>query len=106
MDDSGNGEKVAEATNPVTTVASSVPSAPKGKRNTSGTKKGKKPEEQIGPREALELLQSALSYCQRAGLVVAYGNRAGKLIINIHGAQYDPIQPDYKFVPVLSHEGK
>lgn len=106
MEDSGNGERAVEATNQVATAASSQTSVPRGKRSTSGTSRGKKSEAQIGPREALELLQSALSYCQRAGLVVAYGNRSGKLIINIHDAQYDPTQPDYKFVPVLSRGGK
>jgi len=52
----------------------------------SGTKQGvvKKPVA-IGPGEALEILASALHYCQQAGLVVRVGNANGGVTIILEG---------------------
>ena len=45
---------------------------------------GKKPVV-IGPGEALEILASALHYCQQAGLVVRAGNANGGATIILEG---------------------
>ncbi len=37
---------------------------------------------------ALKLLESALSYCVEAGMIVDIYNADGKMIMEIHGAQY------------------
>lgn len=50
----------------------------------SGTKPGAaKPA--IGPAEAVEILQSALGYCQQAGLMVRAGNANGGITIIVPG---------------------
>lgn len=43
----------------------------------------------ITAQEALDILASALSYCQQAGLKVNAGNAEGQLVIAIDGAQMD-----------------
>jgi hypothetical protein len=52
----------------------------------SGTKRvaAKKPVA-IGPSEALDILASALRYCQQAGLVVQAGNANGGVTIILEG---------------------
>jgi hypothetical protein len=43
----------------------------------------------ITAQEALDILASALSYCQQAGLRVNAGNAEGQLVIAIDGARID-----------------
>jgi hypothetical protein len=50
----------------------------------SKTRKGAPP---IGKAEALQILESALSYCLQSGLDVRVGNVTGKLVVTIGGAE-------------------
>ncbi len=43
----------------------------------------------IGKQEALEMLASAINYCQQSGLLVRAGNVDGKLALTIEGAHID-----------------
>ncbi len=52
----------------------------------NGERKSKRTAPPIGKAEALELLASAVSYCQSAGLTVRAGNVGGALTLAIDGA--------------------
>jgi hypothetical protein len=53
----------------------------------SGRDQGQPDRRPIAPEEALQILFSAVGYCQRAGLKVQAGNAAnGKLVIAVTGA--------------------
>jgi hypothetical protein len=41
----------------------------------------------LPPNEALSMLQSAIGYCQRAGLHVLYANGGNSITLTIEGAQ-------------------
>jgi hypothetical protein len=41
----------------------------------------------LPPNEALSMLQSAIGYCQRAGLRVRYSNGGNHIVLAIEGAQ-------------------
>ncbi len=105
MASSGNGETDPVKAEGVHTVANSANSQRSGKRNTAATAKQ---EQQLGAAEALEVLNSAVNYCNKAGLPVTYLNRAGKLILFIEGAHCDPTAKGAKFLPlpVLASEGE
>lgn len=95
MVDSGNGDGASVRAEVAPMVASSQPSKPKGKRNT---KSAKKPGQQFGARAALEFLNSAVAYCNQAGLRVTYVNQAGRLVVFVYGAKYDPTSTGSNFV--------
>lgn len=52
------------------------------------------------PSEALDMLKSALWYCQQAGLRVAAGNRAGVLTVQVNGAEYVTTGSGWELVPI------
>lgn len=56
----------------------------------------------IGMQEALELLASAINYCQQAGLLVQAGNIDGKLALTVEGAHVDRSGPVVRFVAGIS----
>lgn len=74
----GNGVSENSMGKPVT-VASSKTSPKKGKRSTKSTK------QPITQGEALEMLASALNYCQQAGLSVTGYNETNGLVLFIEG---------------------
>lgn len=55
----------------------------------STTKRAKRKMPPITPQEAIEILTSAVSYCQQAGLTVKAGNADGNLALVIEGAHVD-----------------
>lgn len=61
------------------------------------TKRNDKP---LSPVEALDMLHSALWYCQQAGLKVAAGNRAGVLTLQVNGAEYVTTGSGWELVPI------
>ncbi len=74
----------------------------KGSDNTMSTNgKGKRSEEPLSPAEALDMLKSALTYCQQAGLKVAAGNRAGVLTLQVNGAEYITTGGGWELVPIV-----
>ena len=62
----------------------------------------------ITPEEAIQLLSSALSYCQQAGLTIRAGNDGNTLHLVLPGVNYDitqtPSGPRARFT-VLAHAG-
>lgn len=99
MANSGSGEVALERADAAPTAANSQPSRPKGKPNTKGARK----QEQYGPSEALEFLNSAVGYLNRAGLRVTYINQEGRLVLFIRGARYVPdASTGIPFEPVLA----
>ena len=81
VENSGNGENVGSTAKPVT-AASSKNSPKNGKRSTKSTK------QPITQGEALELLTSALSYCQQSGLSVTGYNETNGLVLCIKGVTH------------------
>lgn len=69
--------------------------------NTNAT--SKRSETPLTPVEALDMLHSALWYCQQAGLRVAAGNRAGVLTLQVNGAQYVTTGGGWELVPLSAH---
>lgn len=75
-------------------AVNSQPSAKPGKPNTGATGKGearplprpaRRREISITPDEALQILQSAVSYCQHAGIAVTYANGPEGLTLHLAG---------------------
>jgi hypothetical protein len=94
-------------------AVSSASLARKGKRSTGTTRRGgPRP---ITPEESVQLLQSAISYMQRAGLSVLYVNSLEGLVLTLPGVLYgtndpgteprfflgvlDPIHPEPELAP-------
>ena len=81
----GNGENASVTTQKANTVEPSIPSRQSGKRSTKGTRSS------ITPAEAVELLTSALAYCNDAGIEIeGYNDDPVTLVLVVPGAQYDP----------------
>lgn len=59
----------------------------------STTKHAKRKTLPITPQEAIEILASAVSYCQQAGLTVKAGNADGNLALVIEGAHVENTGP-------------
>ena len=57
------------------------------------TKRARRKTQTITPQEAIEILASAVSYCQQAGLTVKAGNAEGNLALVIEGAYVDNTGP-------------
>jgi len=69
----------------------------KDKKPMSATKrKGKKPT--ITQQDAIEMLASAINYCQQTGLKVKAGNLDGKLALLVEGAAVDQAGSVLRFV--------
>lgn len=66
----------------------------------SATKNGEKSKRDtsIGKAEALQLLASAVNYCQQSGLAVNAGNVGGRLAIMIEGATLERMGDAVRFV--------
>ena len=64
-------------------VANSTNSQTKGKRSTRKTARP------ITPAEAAQILASALSYCNQAGLTVTGYNDGASLKLSIEGVNYE-----------------
>jgi hypothetical protein len=62
------------------------------------TKRARRKTQAITPREAIEILASAVSYCQQAGLTVKAGNADGNLALVIEGAYVDNTGPVTRLV--------
>lgn len=56
--------------------------------------------------EALELLASAVHYCQQSGLKVKYANRDASLVLSVDGATAQVGDAGTRFVLVASIAGK
>lgn len=92
MVNTSHGAQGAEAIAVADTGESLKPSPQSGKKPTSATGrgvKGSRHDASIGKQEALEILYSAVSYCQRAGLSVQAGNFEGRLALVITGASLE-----------------
>ena len=62
--------------------------------------KSKRSEVPLSQGEALDMLKSALWYCQQAGLKVAAGNREGVLTVQVNGAQVVTAGGGWELVPI------
>lgn len=77
--DSGNASGAAKSA----MAGHSRPSRKSGKKSTFRTLQG------VTPNEAAQILQSALSYCKKAGLSVTGYNEGTALRLSIDGIHYD-----------------
>lgn len=84
----------------VHTVANSQTSQPKGRQHTNA-----KPEERLDARAALEVLNTAINHCTKAGLTVTFLNEDDRLVLFVKGAYCDPKAKGAKFLPVLAQDG-
>lgn len=59
----------------------------------------------IGKPDALDMLASAINYCQQAGLGVVFANREGRLVFSVTEAKMvnDETGARIDYVPVLAN---
>lgn len=92
----GNGAKVAARVGGHGTAVNSSCYQSKGKKSMPKTKDG------ISKDEAAQILQSAVSYCQRAGIVVQGYNDNGTLYLSLDGLMLVHLADTMEFVPIDS----
>src|SRR5512143_3678752 len=73
------------------TGASSSCCRKKGRLNMPRTKRGAI--QPVAPPQALQMLQSAIGYCQMAGLAVQAANSDAGLVLTVPGVAFD-VSPD------------
>ena len=86
-DGTGSGAAGAEHSAGLNMAASSAYCLLKGKHSMKLTKRNER-QQHVSVEEALQILQSALSYCQSAGLEVAAANSPRGLMFMIANVQY------------------
>jgi hypothetical protein len=92
----GNGAKVAAQVGGHGTAVNSSCYQSKGNRSMPKTK------DAISKDEAAQILQSAVSYCQRAGVAVQGYNEGGTLYLSFDGLMLVRLADTMEFVPLHS----
>lgn len=96
MANSINSEKAAGKAESAPTVGNSQHSVRKDRPSTT-----RQNDTRIDARASLEILNSAINLCMKAGLKVTYSNQQGRLCLYVTGAYCDTNAPGAIFLPVL-----